>query len=278
MSLTLKICKNYPPLSPLYAIARNYCEKTIYQRDEEGEKPRKVHGKVYEDWRKPWINREGEFRSKLSVFVEKNPNPDILYALSTLPNLKLKTAKSWWSNLKKLQEIENQKYLTDRVATLGSNLAAIHFFTYRQAAVRLRGSNNWIYGDATTLKLPNQYEDGWHVEAVDCTNFHHNGIRFEGLQNLSNLNFLKWLCIKNSKHVDVWCLDRIAGQNGDSLEYLDISGCNLCVGSIFALRRMTALKLLVITDPGENLSVQAALSILEEEKPNLLIKVLDQVT
>lgn len=136
MSLTFKLCRNYRPLNPIYTIARKYCEKTIYQRDEEGEKPRKVHGKVYEDWRKPWINREGEFRSKLSVFVEKNPNPDILYALSKLPNLSMKMIKDWWSNMKTLQEIENQKHLTDRVATLGSNLAAVHFFTYREAAVR----------------------------------------------------------------------------------------------------------------------------------------------
>lgn len=73
----------------------------------------------------------------------------------------------------------------------------------------------------------------------------------------------------------MWCLDRIAGQNGKSLEYLDISGCNLCVGGVFALTRMPALKFLVITDPGVNVSLQAAISMLEQEKPNLLIKAID---
>lgn len=114
--------------------------------------------------------------------------------------------------------------------------------------------------------------DGYFVEAVDCTNFHHNGIRYEGIQNLSGLNFLKWLCLKDNKHVDVWCLDRLAGQNGKSLEYLDITGCNLCVGGVLALAKMSELKFLVITDPGDNVNVQTALSMLEQEKPKLLIK------
>lgn len=78
--------------------------------------------------------------------------------------------------------------------------------------------------------------------------------------------------MKNAKYVDVWCLDRIAGQNGKSLEYIDLSGCELCVGGVFALARMPALKYLVITDPGDNIHVQAALSLLEQGNPNLLIK------
>lgn len=124
----------------------------------------------------------------------------------------------------------------------------------------------------TTLDLPSTYAEGYYVEAVDCTNFHHNGIRFEGLENLSGLSVLKWLSLKNNKYVDVWCLDRVAGQNGKTLEYLDISGCQLCVGCIFALARMKALKYLVITDPGDNMELQAGLSMLEQEKPKLLIK------
>ncbi|XP_075985008.1 distal membrane arm assembly component 2 [Anticarsia gemmatalis] len=275
MALSLKPNRHY---RPLYTIARTYCDKSIYQREEEGEKPRTVHGQAYADWRKPWIKRDGEWKSKLSVFVEKNPSPDVLAAMSRIPNLNMKMVKDWWANMKQLQEIENQKFLKERVATLGSNLGAVHFFTFRQAAVRLKGSPRWIKGDITTLKLPDSYEDGWLVEAVDCTDFHHNGIRYEGLQNLANLNFLKWLCIRNSKHVDVWCIDRIAGQNGQSLEYLDMSGCKLCVGSIMALARMPALKYLVLTDPGDNMTLQAALSMLEEEKPDLLIKAIDPVS
>lgn len=140
----------------------------------------------------------------------------------------------------------------------------------------MKDSTHWIMGDATKLDLPSTYVDGYFVEAIDCTNFLHNGIRYEGLENLSGLNFLKWLNLKNNKHVDVWCLDRIAGQNGKTLQYLDISGCKLSVGCVFALARMPALRLLTITDPGDDVHLQAALSMLEQEKPNLFVKAIDK--
>lgn len=127
-------------------------------------------------------------------------------------------------------------------------------------------------GFVPQLRLPDKYEDGYFVEAVDCSKFHHNGIRYEGIQNLAGLNFLKWLSLKNNKHIDVWCLDRLAGQNGRTLEYLDITGMQLTTEAVFALGRMPALKFLVITDPGDNIDVQAALSILESENPKLTIK------
>ncbi|KAJ0172170.1 hypothetical protein K1T71_012143 [Dendrolimus kikuchii] len=262
-----------------YNICRRYSDenKSYYQIHEEGPKPREVYGQPYPEWRKPWIRRQGEWTSKLSVFVEKNPSPDIMYTLSKIPDMNWQTVKDWWSDMKEIQEIVNQKYLPERVAMLGSNLAAMHFFTYRQAYVRLKDSSEWLGGDITKLNFPDHYEDGYFVEAVDCTNFHHNGIRYEGLQNLMNLNFLKWLSLKNNKHIDVWCMDRIAGQNGKSLEYLDISGCKLCVGSIFAIARMSALKYLIITDPGDDMNVQTALSMLEQERPNLLIKAEDRI-
>ncbi|CAK1593986.1 unnamed protein product [Parnassius mnemosyne] len=253
---------------------RSYCEnKSIYQRDEEGRKPRTVHGKPYPEWRKPWIQREGEWYSKLSLFVEKNPSMQILNAMQQIPDLNMQKVKNWWADMKEIQEIENQNYMPQRVATLGTNLAAVHFFTYRKAAVRLKDSKHWIIGDITTLKLPDRFVDGYFVEAIDCTNFHHNGIRYNGLKNLAGLNYLKWLSLQNNKHIDVWCLDRLAGQNGDTLEFLNITGCKLCVGSVIALSRMSALRFLVISDPGNNVEVQTALSMLEQENPDLIIKI-----
>ncbi|RVE49334.1 hypothetical protein evm_006047 [Chilo suppressalis] len=275
MSINLK---SYRFFRPLITTSRSYCEKSIYQKHEEGEKPRLVHGKPYPEWRKPWIKREGEWQSKLSLFVEKSPNPDIMYIFSQIPEFTIQKAKRWWAQIKSYQEIENQRFLPERVAALGSNLAAVHFFTFRQCSVRLKDSQEWIKGDITTLKLPDHYVDGYYVEAIDCTNFHHNGIRYEGLENLRQLNFLKWLSLKNNKNVDVWCLDRLAGLCGRTLEYLDISGCNICTGCIFALARIKALKLLVITDPGDDFTLQAALSMLEEENPSLLINAISPVS
>lgn len=151
--------------------------------------------------------------------------------------------------------------------TPGNNaiIAFYHLF-------RLKDSRIWMTGFTPQLKLPDKYVDGFYVEAVDCSKFHRNGIRYEGIQNLTGLNFLKWLSLKNNKHIDVWCLDRLAGQNGKTLEYLDITGMPLTAEAVFALCRMSALKVLLITDPGDNIDAQAALSILESENPNLTIK------
>ncbi|KAJ2950862.1 hypothetical protein O0L34_g5221 [Tuta absoluta] len=277
----LRTCKKQINNSNLaYITSHNYCDgKSVYQREEEGKKPRMVYGQPYPDWRKPWVQREGEFTTKLAVFNQKNPSPHILNALQKLPYLSFEEIKEWWKDMKVIQEIENQRYMSERVATLGSNLAAIHFFTYRGAAVRLKDSHNWIAGNVEKLQteLPNTYVEGYLVEAVDCTNFHHNGIRYEGLENLAGLNFLKWLSLKNQKYVDVWCLDRLAGQNGTSLEYLDVSSAKLSEGCVYAFARMPALRTVVIADPGDDIQTQAALSFLEQERPNLTIKVTEPV-
>lgn len=126
----------------LYITSRCYCQKppkderSIYQRDEDGPTERTVYGKPYPEWRKPWIQRRGEWSSKFSLFVQKNPSPDIIGAMSSLPDLTFDKVKAWWRSMKELQEIENQKYLSARTDKLGSNLAAAHFFTFRGAAIR----------------------------------------------------------------------------------------------------------------------------------------------
>lgn len=140
-SLT-KMALKFKPIQisrPFAVISRDYCEKmekTIYQREEEGAKPRTVYGKPYPEWRKPWIQRQGEWKSKFSVFIEKNPNPDILNAMSQIPDLTFDKVKEWWKSMKEKQEIHNQQYIPKRVTMLGSNLAAMHFFLYRQNAIR----------------------------------------------------------------------------------------------------------------------------------------------
>ncbi|XP_039760261.1 distal membrane-arm assembly complex protein 2 isoform X1 [Pararge aegeria] len=268
--MTLNLKTRY--IRYLYPTCRSYCNnKSIYERDEAGPQPRKVHGNLYPEWRRPWIQRDGEWSSKLSVFVEKSPSMHVLNAMQKIPDLTVQDVKEWWGQMKLIQEIENQRYLPERVAALGVNLGAVHFFTYRQCAVRVKGQTEWIEGDITSLNLPDSFRDGYYVESIDCTKFHHNGIRYEGLQNLLGLSFLKWLSLKNNRNVDVWCLDRIAGQNGNSLEFLNIEGCNLCPGGVHAIARMEALKILEVSDPGDNIQLQAALSILEQERPHLLI-------
>lgn len=121
----------------IYITSREYCDnKSIYERLEQGKLPRVVHGQKYPEWRKPWIERDGEFKTKLAVFTDKNPSTEILNAMQKLPNINIQTVKDWWAEMKVVQEIQNQKYLPERVAALGANLAAMHFFIYRHCAVR----------------------------------------------------------------------------------------------------------------------------------------------
>ncbi|XP_037963047.2 distal membrane-arm assembly complex protein 2 [Plutella xylostella] len=249
-------------------------EKSVYQRDEEGPQERSIYGKPYPEWRKPWLQRKGEVLPKLSVFTEKNPSPDILNAMQNLPYMTMEKVKDWWAEMKDLQEVENQKYSSERNEILGSNLAAAHFFTFRGAGIRFKGQKAWLSGPEEEMKLPEKFKDGYFVEAIDCSQFIKSGIRYEGLANIADLSFLKWLSLKNNVYIDVWCLDRVAGL-AKSLEFLDISGCRLCVGGVHALARMPELKMLVVTDPGENIAVQAALSILEQEKPDLVINAIE---
>jgi len=48
---------------------------------------------------------------------------------------------------------------------------------------------------------------------------------YEGLQNMRNLVYLKSLDLSNCPLIDAWCLDRITGEFGESLEVLNLSGC-----------------------------------------------------
>lgn len=53
-----------------------------------------------------------------------------------------------------------------------------------------------------------------------------------------NLNYVKWLSLRNSPHIDDWCLDRISRIFNETLEYIDVSGCkNLTDKGIGTLHR-----------------------------------------
>ena len=51
------------------------------------------------------------------------------------------------------------------------------------------------------------------------------------------------------EHIDEWCMDRITGEFGDSLEHLNISGCRaLNWNGLECVWRLRSLKTLVIKD------------------------------
>jgi hypothetical protein len=122
--------------------------------------------------------------------------------------------------------IASQMFMRERVLHLGPDLAAAHFLCHRQCRVRFRGHTEWTELDKfKKLNIPESYEPGWYIEAIDAAE---SDLIYEGFQNLRNLIYLKYLDLSYSPNIDAFCLDRITGEYQDSLEYLDLSGC-VCV-------------------------------------------------
>lgn len=66
---------------------------------------------------------------------------------------------------------------------------------------------------------------------------------------MSNFRLFQWLDLSYCEHIDEWCMDRITGEFGDSLEHLNISGCRaLNWNGLECVWRLRSLKTLVIKD------------------------------
>ncbi|KAI5637755.1 hypothetical protein NE865_09537 [Phthorimaea operculella] len=163
----------------------------------------------------------------------------------------------WWKRLKTAEDENDHLYDEERVRLHGADCAAAHFFIDRQAAVRLKGCDYWLGDNVPILR---RFEKGYFVnadrdvkdylvEAIDCSGYYNNGLRFEGLQYLSGLNHLKYLSLQNQFNIDALCLNKIARQNGHTIEFLDLTGIELDAACISALHKMKALKELVVTEP-----------------------------
>ena len=126
--------------------------------------------------------------------------------------------------------VDSQLFIRERLTTLGPDLSACMFLITRGCKIRLKGYTNWFeqtingYQVEYPEELPISYEPGYYVEAIDMSD---SKIVYEGLTNIRNLVYLKYLNISYCMEVDVWCMDRITGEFTDSLEYLDLSGCRV---------------------------------------------------
>ncbi len=118
--------------------------------------------------------------------------------------------------------VASQMFFRERVQALGPDLSAAHFLLYRNCRVRFKGHDHWTELDKyQKSNLPPGYEPGWYIEAIDAAE---SELVYEGLHNLRNLIFLRYLDLSYCPYIDAWCLDRITGEYKDSLEYLDLSG------------------------------------------------------
>lgn len=210
-----------------------------------------------------------------SLFA-KFVTPDSKYGPPRLLNYDwtMKGISSWFKQKKIEFNKYSQRYITDRVKVLGTDIAVAHFVVYRGGAIRFRDEDNFIRWtnkrEEYFAKLPDKYNPTYFVEAIDASDIL---LYYEGLQNFKNLYKLKWLSLKNNPMLDNWGLDLI-GHAIPQLEYLDISDCpKITAAGIAGLQKLSKLKELVINN--NNVEVQMACFALEDVIPGLFVTMKD---
>jgi hypothetical protein len=84
---------------------------------------------------------------------------------------------------------------------------------------------------------------------------------------------LKWLSLEGCPRIDDWCLDRVSGQYGETLEYLNIQNCPLVTEKgIASLSKMKKLKTLILGGHPEAKNLELVCLMLEDILPHLTIR------
>ncbi|XP_054732609.1 distal membrane-arm assembly complex protein 2 [Anastrepha obliqua] len=220
-------------------------------------------------WRKPVGERPGDWNSKLKVFGNSEQTSDYIIMMQKPINLSPSALKKWWRKRKERIEKHMQQYVSERHEILGPELAAAHFLLYRGGAVKFVHERNWMRAnDDGEFDLPKKYHPAFKVEGLRCDNM---TLYYEGLENLRNLQELKFLSFHNVRTFDDWCLDRVSASSYPKLEVLDISGTNCKTNGLSCLYRIPTLKLLIVNDPKESLEFELGCSMLQEVIPNLKV-------
>ncbi|XP_057365246.1 distal membrane-arm assembly complex protein 2-like [Daphnia carinata] len=178
-----------------------------------------------------------------------------------------------WDIFQEDKLLRSQVYIKERAEFLGPELATAHFLCYRGGKVRFHGQEDWITQDPdsdTLTSLPKFYVGSYKVEAADCSKM---TLIYEGLENMKKMENLKWLSLESCPYIDDWCLDRISGEYGDTLEYLDIRNCPLVTDKgIASLSKMKKLKTLILGGHPEAKNLELVCLMLEDILPEITIR------
>lgn len=117
--------------------------------------------------------------------------------------------------------------------------------------------------------LPSRFNPNWIISDIKCDGM---ALYYEGLENIRRLYQLKTFSLKNVKTFDDWCMDRLAGNQLDSLEVLDISGTNITTNGLVALPKIQSLKVLIISDIKRSPAFELSLHMLQDIMPDLEIR------
>lgn len=225
-------------------------------------------------WRTSKNDENKQYFKVLRVFYKATNNVEVVKTLQSSWNFTYTGIKKWIIRKNKEKEVANQAYNTLRNETLGYELAAAHFIVYRGGAIKFHGDDKWIKANEyKDYNLPTYYVRDKYIEAIDCED---TDLYYEGLQNLRNIRFLKWLSFNDCPNFDDWCLDTICGQHYKSLVYLDLRNCpNLTHRGLVALWKMEKLKILYLDDLVRSTEYEMTILMLQEHLPLLDIKVGD---
>lgn len=135
---------------------------------------------------------------------------------------------------------------------------------------RFTKSPNWVKRDEDhEYDLPSRFDPEWVIDAINCEGME---LFYEGLQNIRRLYELKSFSLKNVKQFDDWCLDRLAGNQFDKLEELDISGTNITANGLVAIPKIRSLKVLILSDIKRSTTFELSLLMLEDIMPGLEVR------
>lgn len=222
----------------------------------------------------PWKEKQELRQKSIFNFLRSRANiTDILKLLQTPFDFRSTKVKSWWNKKIFLKEVSLQEFDKDRLYAVGSDIAAGHAFLPLGVGLQYKGKP-WLKlseGSQVSDELPNEYESGWVLEAID---FSGTRIRYEGLINLRNLNRVHTLIAKKCPYLDDWCLDMISSELL-ALETIDLSGCEkISSNGLVTLTRLPKLHTLDLSDcpVSDNKDGMLVCLLLQDYNPNLNIR------
>lgn len=221
-------------------------------------------------WRTPYSDRPDSFQSSFKLFAPSNRNSELVEIMQQPVDLSPSAIKKWWKQRKDGTEAHMQKFIPERHATLGEDLATAHFVVHRGGTVRFRGQKEWVKMDEEdNYNLPQHYIPNLQLEEVKCDNMN---LFYEGLENIRRLRFLKHLSFENISKFDDWYLDRVSGNSFPALEVLNLRGTAVTDRGLHCLYRLPSLKVVLVDDPEKNIMWKMMVSLLEEWNPKMSVR------
>ncbi|XP_035792784.1 uncharacterized protein LOC118466977 [Anopheles albimanus] len=220
-------------------------------------------------WRTPYSERPDSFYSAFKLFASHNRNSELVEKMQQPINLAPSAIFEWWQKRKATVEAHMQKFIPERHAALGDDLATAHFIVHRGGSVRFRGKDKWIQKDEDDeYDLPRKFVQGMVLEEVRCDGMQ---LFYEGMENIQKLLHLKHLSFENVGLFDDWYMDRISGNMLPSLEKLNLRGTAVTHRGLNCLYRLPNLKLVLVDDPEKNVLWKLTVAELEDWNPDIRI-------